>query len=81
MKIDEKVNKENIQLFKRYGISHREENIYTCICCGKKTCIGDSSSIRGAYLVCRRCAYDKFNGWHNCIEWQEKMLEKVSKED
>ena len=79
--IDEKVNKENIKLFKRYEISNSEKNIYTCVCCGKKTCISDSSSIGGAYLVCAECAHDKFNGWHNCMEWQEKMLEKELDDD
>jgi hypothetical protein len=82
MKIDEKVNQENIKLFERYGISNMEENIYTCVCCGKKTCISDSSSIGGAYLVCGWCAYDKFGGWHDCREWQEKMLVgELDKED
>ena len=76
MKIDEKVNNKNIELFKRYKISNNEKNIYTCVCCGKKTCISDSSSIRGAYLVCNRCAWDKFDGWSTCREWQDKMLEK-----
>lgn len=81
MKIDEKVNNENIKLFKRYRISNSEKNIYTCVCCGKKTCISDSSSIGGAYLVCNRCAWDKFNGWSDCREWQEKMLEKELDDD
>lgn len=80
MKIDEKVNKENIKLFKRYGISNRN-NIYTCVCCGKKTCISDSSSIEGAYLVCSRCAYDKFGCWSYCAEWQEEMLEEELDDD
>lgn len=74
MKIDEKVNNENIKLFERYGLSYCEKNMYTCVCCGKKTCISDSSSIGGAYLVCNRCAWDKFDGWSDCREWQEKML-------
>ena len=81
MKIDEKVNNENINLFERYRISNSEKNIYTCVCCGKKTCISDSSSIRGAYLVCNRCANNQFNGWRNCREWQEEMFIKVFKED
>ena len=77
MKIDEKVNKENIKLFKRYGLNHIEDNIYTCICCGKKTCLNSSTSIEGAYLVCDRCVDDKFNGsWYDCKEWQNEMLEK-----
>ena len=77
MKIDEKVNKENIELFKKFGLSHFEDNIYTCICCGKKTCLYDSTSIEGAYLVCSRCVYDKFvDSWCNCKEWQNEMLEK-----
>ena len=80
MEIDEKVNKENIKLFKRYGISNRD-NIYTCVCCGKKTCIDDSASIEGAYLVCRRCAYDKFGSWSYCAVWQLEMLEEDSEDD
>ena len=34
MKIDEKVNKENIKLFEKYG-AHNNDDIYTCVCCGK----------------------------------------------
>ena len=75
MKIDEKVNNENIKLFERYGLSYCEKNMYTCVCCGKKTSIDDSCSVGGAYLVCGGCAYDKFGSWHNCRKWQEKMLE------
>ena len=75
-KIDEKVNKENIKLFKRYGISKDEERIYTCVCCGKKTSISSSCSVQGAYLVCTRCVYDKFNRYRYCMEWQDEMLKK-----
>ena len=77
MKIDEKVNNKNIETFKRYKISYSGKNMYTCVCCGKKTCISDSYSIGGAYLVCNECAWDKFGGWTKCREWQE-MLEKES---
>lgn len=77
MKIDKKVNKENIELFRIFEFSNnKEDNIYTCVCCGRKTCINYSTSIEGAYLVCIRCIYDKFNGyWHYCREWQHKMLD------
>ena len=71
MTIDKKVNKENIELFKKFKVSNEEDNIYTCVCCGKKTCINNSTSIEGAYLVCNGCVYDKFNGyWEHCREWQ-----------
>lgn len=77
MKIDEKVNKENIELFEKFGLNHFEDNIYTCVCCGKKTCISSSTSIEGHYLVCEECIFDKFNGsWLDCKEWQNEMLEK-----
>lgn len=46
-------------------------------CCGRKTCLNNSSSIQGAYLVCGRCAWDKFGNWYNCRKWQEKNLLKV----
>ena len=75
MKVDEKVNKENVKLFKRYGINN-DNDIYTCVCCGKKTCIGSSTSIEGAYLVCNRCVYDKFGSYHKCSEWQDEMIKK-----
>ena len=35
-KIDKKVNKKNIKLFKKFGVNNGEDDIYTCICCGKK---------------------------------------------
>lgn len=75
MKIDEKVNKENVKLFERYGINNND-NIYTCVCCGRKTCLDNSGSIKGAYLVCGECAWDKFDGWSDCREWQREMLGK-----
>ena len=82
MKIDEKVNKENIKLFKKYGFMNDEDNIYICVCCGKKTCLYSSTSIEGAYLVCNSCFYDKFNGyWDGCKEWQEEMLKKEKEND
>ena len=75
MTIDKEVNKENIELFKKFEISNDTDNIYTCVCCGKKTCINNSCSLEGAYLVCNRCVYDKFDySWHNCREWQLKMF-------
>ena len=76
MKIDEKVNKENIELFKRYGINN-DDNIYTCVFCGKKVCADDSCSIEGHYLVCDECVFDKFDSsWNNCMKWQNEMLRK-----
>ena len=75
MKIDEKVNKENIELFEKFGINN-DDNIYTCVCCGKKTCISSSTSIEGAYLVCGWCAWSKFDGWFDCRKWQEKNIFK-----
>lgn len=73
-KIDKKVNKENIELFKN---NHFEDDIYTCVCCGKKTCLNNSTSIEGAYLVCDRCVDDKFNGsWYDCKDWQNEMIKK-----
>ena len=77
IKIDKKVNKENIELFEKFGLNHMEDNIYTCICCGKKTSLYSSTSIEGAYLVCSRCVYDKFyDSWYNCKEWQNEMFKK-----
>lgn len=82
MKIDKKINKKNIKLFKKFGVINGENNIYTCICCGKKTCADDSCSVEGSYLVCVGCIFDKFNGsWHNCMEWQDEMLKKEKLEN
>ena len=76
MKVDEKVNKENVKLFKRYGINN-DDNIYTCVCCGKKVCADESCSVGGAYLVCDGCVFDKFGAsFHNCREWQDEMIKK-----
>ena len=75
IKIDKKVNKENIELFKKFGVSNGENNIYTCVCCGKKTCADDSCSVGGAYLVCDKCVFNKFNSsWNNCMKWQDEMI-------
>lgn len=80
--INKKVNEENIKLFKRYGISKDEDDIYTCVCCGKKTSIRFSNSIKGAYLVCDRCVFDKFTAsFYNCRKWQEEMIKKELEEE
>lgn len=82
MKIDKKINNKNIKLFKKFGVNNGENNIYTCICCGKKTCADDSCSVEGAYLVCVGCIFDKFNGsWNNCMKWQDEMIKKEKKND
>ena len=57
------------------------EKIYTCLCCGRKTSINDSGSIRGAYLVCGWCAYDKFDGWYGLRKWQCKMIREELEDD
>ena len=79
--IDKQINNQNIKLFKRYGIKNNEEKIYTCVCCGRKTSINDSGSIRGAYLVCGRCAYDKFDGWYGLRKWQCKMIREEMEDE
>lgn len=82
MEIDKKVNKENIELFKKYGLINDEDNIYTCVCCGKKTCLDGSCSIEGHYLVCVGCIFDKLNSsWNNCMKWQDEMIKKEKKND
>ena len=79
MKIDEKINNQNIKLLKKYGIRNSEEEIYTCVCCGEKVNINNSCSIGGAYLVCFGCVYEKFGGWYETREWQEKMFDGVAR--
>ena len=93
MKVDKQINNQNIKLFKRYGIKENlyglifsdsknsEEKIYTCVCCRRKTSINDSGSIRGAYLVCGWCAYDKFDGWYGLRKWQCKMIREELEDD
>lgn len=76
MKIDETINKQNIELFKRYNITKKEEKIYKCVICKRSTCLDDSSSNKGAYLVCGWCAYDKFRNWNNLRRWQNRMIKK-----
>ena len=76
-KICKEINKKNREVFKKFGVSNEKDNIYTCVCCGKKTCIKNSCSIEGAYLVCNSCVYNEFDGyWEECTEWQHKMIIK-----
>lgn len=78
MKIDEVINKQNIELFKRYNLTKTAEKIYKCVICGRSTCLNNSSSIEGTYLVCGWCAYDKeFDGWYEVRQWQNKMIGEV----
>ena len=73
MKIDE-LNKQNIELFNEYNITKREEKIYKCYICMKSTSLNNSTSIRGAYLVCNRCTYNEFGNWSATRKWQNEML-------
>lgn len=82
MKIDEATNKQNIELFKRYDLNNPEERIYKCVICGRNTCLDNSSSIKGAYLVCVGCAYgERFHSWYEVWQWQNKMIGEEIKEN
>ena len=52
LKINEEANKENIKIFKRYECRKSDEKRHTCVLCGKKVSIDESSSNEGHKLIC-----------------------------
>ena len=60
-KINKEANEKNIKIFKRYECRNSEEKRYTCVLCGKKVSISESSSNNGHKLICSRCSYEYFS--------------------
>lgn len=58
--INEEANKENIKIFKRYGIRDSSVKRHTCVLCNKKVSIDESSSNNGSRLICNSCSYKYF---------------------
>jgi len=74
LKINEKVDKENIEIYKKMGCSKPYEYRHTCVLCGDKTNINNSWSNQGRKLICRNCFYKVFGryGYDKLIKWQEE---------
>lgn len=74
LKINEKVDKENIEIYKKMGCSKPYEYRHTCVLCGVKTNINNSFSNQGRKLICRSCFYKVFGGfgYDDLFKWQDK---------
>ncbi len=68
------IDKQNIELFEKYGTGNCEEYRHTCVICGKKACINDSMSYHGHRLIHTNCMWQTFgrNGVHECFKWMEE---------
>ena len=51
----EQIDKENVEIFRKYRIGKSEEDIYRCVICGEKACISNSLSHMGHRLMHTRC--------------------------
>ena len=70
LKYDMKANYENVRLFKK-NLFRNSDDIYTCVLCGCKTCLSDSTSLMGYKLMCNTCAYAKFQDHYgDARKWQ-----------
>lgn len=68
--INKEVDKENIKIFRRYGIKGSNEIRHTCVLCGKKVNIEGSVSTHGHRLICIQCVYKYFEGDYSAVfEW------------
>lgn len=71
----EKVDKENIELFKKHGTKRPERAIYTCVICGEKASLDDSISDMGHRLVHVFCGCKYFGKGYDggnlakCFKW------------
>lgn len=71
--INEEVNKENVRVFRQYGISDSRQIRHTCVLCGKKVNIEGSVSTHGHKLICTQCVYKYFEGDYNAVfEWNKE---------
>jgi muramoyltetrapeptide carboxypeptidase LdcA involved in peptidoglycan recycling len=72
-KINEEVNKENIKIFRQYGITYSGELRHTCVLCGKKVNIEGSVSSYGHRLICTQCVHKYFEGDYSAVsEWNKE---------
>lgn len=71
LNINEKADKENIEIYKKMGCSKPFEYRHTCVLCGNKTNIFEAYSNRGRKMICKDCVMiffgqiliDKLNKW------------------
>ena len=72
----ERINKENIELFRKYDIKEPEKRRYRCVICGEPCCIGDSISRQGKRMMHTGCmarafGYGKFR---EAFKWMEEGI-------
>lgn len=72
-RMNEVANKENIEIFKKYGISNSGDLRHTCVLCGKKVNLECSVSNEGHKLICVQCVHKYFEGDYNAVfEWNQE---------
>lgn len=73
----EQIDKENVEIFRKYRIGKSEEDMYRCVICGEKACISNSLSRMGHRLMHTQCmertfGYDKVIDAFRWMEEQDK---------
>lgn len=65
----DKVQKENISKYRKYGLNGSNIMRYTCVVCNKNTSIDGSFSNQGRNLICTRCANSKLKSTYDLFDW------------
>lgn len=73
MDYNKEIDKENIEIFKRYAIRSPQGKRHKCVICEKPTSIDASYSIEGHKLICNKCFIEKFDyDSEKLREWQKE---------
>ena len=76
MEENKEINKENIKIFKRYGIRDSSVKRYKCVLCERDISIDSSASNEGDRLICMDCYFTKFNS-----KWSFDARKWINRED
>lgn len=78
---DKEIDKQNIEIFKKYGTDDSGEFRHKCCICKEPTCIDNSYSNGGHKLICNACRVklfgDRFSisNLNRLFDWQQDKEE------
>ena len=76
----ERINKKNVELFRKYDLKKPEECRHRCVICGEPCCIGNSISFQGNRMMHTGCMARTF-GYGKFMEAFKWMGEGVDDTD
>ena len=71
IKYNKEADAENMKLFEEYTQVRQGAKVFTCVLCGKKFSLDQSSSIKGHKLICFGCEFEHFGGTVPTKHWQQ----------